>query len=311
MANWYVAKDGDDSDGLTWATAYNAIGTAVTASANGDTIYIGAGTYDEEVDLNTANKSVTLDGIDKTAIIARTGAGEMGVKLEDDTVLKNLSISATDKSGNTTGIYGTSKSDIVIENCDIVGAYDGIALAGCSNVLLTDSSITGYNDVINISTCPGLIANNCTIHSNGTYGTGVSCRCIIGGTDTFAVFNDCTFLAERDDISNRAVAAIQGGLPSGTSTRIVLNNCLLTATAGSNNTGNVYGVYQALTENIVVYNSVITSSISGSGTAYDLYNQMGLIYVIDSAFDRTKTYGVITEASRGRRRYDCKFSYRR
>ena len=49
---YYVAKDGDNSDGLSWTTAWTAIGTAAGTAVAGDTVLVGAGTYSENVLIN-------------------------------------------------------------------------------------------------------------------------------------------------------------------------------------------------------------------------------------------------------------------
>jgi len=59
----YVATDGDNSDGSTWAKAYQTIQAAVTASTIGDVINVGSsdghgtGIYNEYV---VVNKRLTI-----------------------------------------------------------------------------------------------------------------------------------------------------------------------------------------------------------------------------------------------------------
>ena len=58
---YYVAKTGDDSDGLTWATAWDAISDAAAVAVAGDTVLVGAGTYSGSVTIeNGGSDGLTL-----------------------------------------------------------------------------------------------------------------------------------------------------------------------------------------------------------------------------------------------------------
>lgn len=45
QTTYYVAADGNDTDGLSWANAYNTIQQALTAAASGDKVWVKQGTY--------------------------------------------------------------------------------------------------------------------------------------------------------------------------------------------------------------------------------------------------------------------------
>ncbi len=276
-ADLYVSKTGNDSnDGSSWTEAKLTIQAAVDIASSGNTIDVNTGTYDETV---TLASGLTLDGIDKTASIARTGSGEKCIVVDDDTTIKNLTLSTTSKTSNTWAIEGTSKSNIRVENCDVLGAYDTVRFSsGCSGVLFENCSLSGYYDIV-YPTGTEITLNNCSIYSDGTYATNVNIR----------------------------------GVFCPTVTTVILNNCSIETIGTAGSTKNIYSIFSGgvATSKIVVNNCTITSSTSGSGTACDIYNSAGLMYVVDSSYDRTKTYGTIIEASRTRRRYDCEFSYRR
>lgn len=52
----HVSKAGDGSDGLTWGTAYTAIGDAVADSTSGDEIWVASGTYSESIEMVTPSR---------------------------------------------------------------------------------------------------------------------------------------------------------------------------------------------------------------------------------------------------------------
>ena len=44
-ATFYVSKNGDNSNGLTWGTAFNEVQTAINAASNGDQVWVAKGKY--------------------------------------------------------------------------------------------------------------------------------------------------------------------------------------------------------------------------------------------------------------------------
>lgn len=309
-ADLYVAKTGNDSnDGSSWQEAKLTIGAMVTASSNSDTIYIGTGDYDETVDLDTANKSITLDGVDKTASIARTGGSEKGIALEDDTTIKNLTISTTSKTANSIGIWGDTKNNLVIENCNIFGAYDGVRLDDCSEISIKNCSIASNWDGFNLTQSTLATIDNCQISTDGTYsatqsGSGTTIYGNTTGTDT-VTFTNCSFETSKTATVECWISGIyiQGNV------KISISNCSLKATLNSTIGTTACGIKTNDADIIaIVSNCNITTAVTDAGTAYDLYNSAGTIYTDNSSYDRTKTSGKIIEASRTRRRYDLPYS---
>lgn len=303
--DWYVAKTGNDSnDGSSWQEAKLTISAMVTASSNGDTIYIGTGTYDEEVDLDTANKSITLDGVDKTASIARTGSGEKGIVIEDNTTIKNLTASSTSKTVGAMGISGNGKTNLVVEDCNIFGAYDGVRLDNCDGVSIKNSNISANYDGFNYSNSQNVVVEGCSFSTDGSYSTSITPRALMGNKGTIKAYN-CSLTTTNDNSSEISVGFEHQG-----NTQTILNNCTITVSTGASNTGDVYGGYclNANKQAIAIINScTIQTSTTGSGTIYDLYNYssiVGLIYIVDSSYNRSKVHGKIFEGSRQRRRYD-------
>jgi len=157
-STYYVATNGNGSDGSTWTNAYTTIQAAVTASINGDVIIVGSsgtghgdGSYTENVDVD---KQVTIQsesGYASTTVIAAS---------TEDHVFY---ISDTGDNTNITGftIYGatgTEKGGICLyyaENCTVANNrcgvdashknYIGIYLRSYSHNAAIQGNIANYN----------------------------------------------------------------------------------------------------------------------------------------------------------------------
>lgn len=306
MSSWYVAKTGNDSnDGSSEAEAKLTISAMVTASSDGDAIYIGAGDYDETVDLDTANKSITLDGVDKTACIVRTGSGEKGIVIEDNTIIKNLTVSTTSKTTGSMGVYGDTKTNLVIADCDIFGAYDGVRLDDCSEIRIRNCDISSNWDGLNLTRSTLANINNCQFSTDGAYsvpqyGSGVV---IAGGSGNTVnvIFANCSSETSK---SGTWAYYISGFYVQGNAL-LFLNNCSSEGTLNSTIGTTVSGVKTNGANSVAaVNNCIINTSVVDAGAAYDLNNTAGTIYVVDSSYDRNSTSGEILEGLRGRCRND-------
>jgi len=78
---WYVKPDGNDSnDCLSWDTACQTIQAAVNKASAGDTIYVAAGTYQEQV---VINKNLTLQGAGATSTTIKAPASPRAFKFPE------------------------------------------------------------------------------------------------------------------------------------------------------------------------------------------------------------------------------------
>jgi hypothetical protein len=141
------------------APAYTSIATAVLVAANGDTIQIAAGTFNEEVRL-TAGKGVTLvgAGVDQTFINAPS-SGKNGVVISGpgsaaNVTIRNLTITGNDASPGieSAALYVMGAMGAVdIDGCKITAAGEAAILT--SGVVATSFKIRGC--VINGQTFTG------------------------------------------------------------------------------------------------------------------------------------------------------------
>jgi len=295
---WHVAKTGsDNNNGHSYEYAKLTIGAAVTASASGDKIIIWPGDYDETVDLATAGKSLTLEGISRQlSRIIRTGSSQTCICLENNTTLKNLAVSAT--STGCIGIQGIAKNHIVFEGCDLTGTLDVMTLAAsCADILMKNCILKGTYDVFVFNGGSRIIVEDSIFYTDGTYATAVNIRAVLGYGDSDAIFNNCSFVVSRN---NSTAAQYIAGVVGYTLSQITLNNCSIKISAVTPDAGGVYGIYAKDADSkVVVNNCSIVTSTTGTGTAYDLYNSAGKICVSSSYYDPAKVSGTIIEGGGG------------
>lgn len=289
---WHVAKTGNDNNfGHCFEDAKLTIMAAVNAAVSGDTIIIHPGDYDEQV--NVGAKSLTLMGTDRHRCrIANATAWGIGITCHDGTTIRNLAISMTGATGICQAVLADSKSDIVIEDCDLYGSGDSIGLTGsCQNILLRNCSLKSNYDVLAFIHCKGLVVDNCLLYTDGSWDDDDhrSQAIKVAGTG-YAVFNNCIFRVEVDttDASDIYGVAVTGAA------KLAFNNCVFVVTAGVNDSGSISGVYTEYGDGKVVLNNcVFKTSTAGGGSAYDLYNQAGTIYISNSLY--FTTFGTIID----------------
>jgi len=295
---WYVTTTGaGDASGHTWNTAMATIGVAVTAAADGDTIYIAAGTYDENVEL-TGKDDVTLIGSgSKTCIIAPTTGN--GILFENGTILKNLTVQPVHADGKALLCSG-SKTRIEIENCDLIGGNTKAVDLGTINyAILKNTYVFGTGTAIYINGVSNLEAENCWFKTDCTYNSGGAkyYACYDLGPNHRRVFRNCNFYAARNDATAFDTVAYS------TEYSASLIDCHVRA-FGSNAgyTGNVYGIWlydpysTSWHARVTVRDSIFMTSNSGSGTATDVHAPTGHNIQLDNCIYST-TSGIVIDVS--------------
>jgi len=153
-----------------------SIQSAINAANPGDTIYVHAGTYNEN--LTIKNKNLTLIG-DGASVTIIDGSGSADNVIEVDGVVVNIS-GFTIRNGGNNGIYyrngasGTISNNIITGNTNkgihVFGSSvtvahntiannnaEGIYLYNCTNCVI-DGNVIHDNDVIHA----GILLNSCT-----------------------------------------------------------------------------------------------------------------------------------------------------
>jgi hypothetical protein len=262
---WYVAKNGNNSnDGHSEQTAKLTINATITASANGDTIYIYPGTYAENVILT---KSLNLWGTSRYSCIIAPTSGS-AVTGGSPTDIRNLTITG----GNVGFTNGIAAVTGIVDNCTIYGHDDGIYIPG--NFLVISNSIIGSSyDGIQISSGSNILIDNCFIWTDGSSDSiTTGARALTtGGCKNLIVRNTICYatMALNGDDYSLVACNIEG--------QAILDNVSLysyhTGTGLHQTIGLKIGTNGNLTANNLSINAQSASGVSshGSGYVYDIY----------------------------------------
>jgi cysteine-rich repeat protein len=256
-ANLYVAKTGanDANDCSDSESPCLTIAKAMSEIGDGDTIYIAAGTYQEE--LSHDWETLTLQGAGAGSTIIEGFSGESPVFLHfcngDSTLtLNNLTIQ------NGTGFQGggidlacsgeiASSVDLVLDNVEIKNNESTSSGGGIFILDIFDqSTIIIRNSVIH---------GNTSVEGGGIYLEGIS-SAIIENTTIYD--NSATGIADE--------GALGGGILVDTST-VNINNATIASNSSATDEGG--GIYSDINSTITISNSIIDDN-TGNNCVRDL-----------------------------------------
>ncbi|MEM0493016.1 MAG: pectinesterase family protein [Candidatus Thermoplasmatota archaeon] len=150
---------------------YRCIQDAVDNAPNGSTIYIREGLYNENIYIK---KRISLIGqsIHSTVVSSTSDNVLYGIRVESsDVIISNLSITNSNPSLYSTGIY-ISSSRTIVDNCRVYGTRIGIAVWSSYNTI-SNCVVTGCSDEgiallgTEISQCGYNTINGCRLYGNG------------------------------------------------------------------------------------------------------------------------------------------------
>ncbi|MEQ8770149.1 MAG: FG-GAP-like repeat-containing protein [Phycisphaerales bacterium] len=207
---FYVKPDGNDSrfghnaGGQAWATLAHAVQNV----SAGDTIYVAAGTYTDEIiptNDGTSGNPITVIadttgahvGAGGPVILRRSGT-VLSVQNDDHWTFRGFTIERTNAGA---AVSVDSSTGLVLEDCTLSSAGDTVHLFNGSSATLTGCTISSSGDdgidadggavTVSGSTFP-LIGDDAIALRNGAVGTIDACRILDGSTGINIVSSDAT-----------------------------------------------------------------------------------------------------------------------
>lgn len=214
-----VSPDGDDSDGLSWATAHKTIGSALVSAASGDDIRVASGTYFEAIEMKI--------GVDLHGGFAGVDEGA-DITTRDFRTYKSI-IDATGLS--RTVVIGASHTELdgfTIRNGRATVHSPGVGTGGIACFFLEEvvirNCIIRDNEAVVVVSDPGI-----PIFSGGR-GGGIRFE------SSQALVDSCTILSNVAEASGGGIFITGGG-------KYVVQNCFIDGNIGGGlyllNTGRV------------------------------------------------------------------------
>jgi parallel beta-helix repeat protein len=261
---WYV--DDEASPGID----FTKIQLAVDAASDGDIIYVYAGTYNENVEVD---KSLTLQGEDREdTIIDASGRGSSITVGVDGCTINGFNVMGSDDSWVYAGIRLESNNNTITNNLINFNQGRGILLLGPSDNNTIATNDINFNDCIGICLRDDCFDNRLIdnyVCFNDGHGIDLDGDC----TNSRVMGNNVSFNGEigiyvhRDNITltNNTVSNNEGGIRLG-GTR----NCILRANIINNNICNFNVEYGHIQD-------IDTSNIINGKPIYYLVNQANVI----------------------------------
>lgn len=181
---YYVTKSGNNSNPGTQALPWKTISKAANSLTAGDTVYIGAGTYQERVipaQSGTAGNYITYTAIPGDVVIIDGSSltlppYESGlVHIEDRNYIKisGLTVQNVGPNQNNAGIYIDNANNIIInKNKTYNTTSSGIGVWGSTNVSIISNEVElacndGEQECITVGETAGFEVKNNHVHHNG------------------------------------------------------------------------------------------------------------------------------------------------
>lgn len=198
---YYVSPAGSDSNPGSQSRPWRTIQKAADRLAAGDTVYIMAGTYSEQVSPQNSGSpgspivyaaspgaAVTIDG---ASVVVPEWTGLFNIVGKHDIRVSGLRVINAGPNLHNPGILVEDSSDIIIENNTVFHTRDsGIAVWNSQNVVVDhneveDACTSGYNESISIGGSDGFEVKNNLVHLGQKEGI-----CIKDGSANGAVYHN-------------------------------------------------------------------------------------------------------------------------
>jgi hypothetical protein len=294
---WHVAKAGNDANSghagqypvnLT-NDAKLTIGAAAAAAASGDTIIIWPGTYSEQV--NIQSKQLTLIGVKRHDVIITRPSSGSSLLIGSKTAVKNLTVTAPNPSKALEAAVGAT--DILLEDCDFIGTYDGAYLGagGLARTIIRNCYWKGTYDGGNFYNINSVFCENTVFETDGTYSSSADFRGVHVGPG-LAIFKNCIFIGARASSTGGIYGLdVNGG---SNPTLVICDNCIFKAVGSDTHTGIAAAIRVQMNNKVVLNNCTFHSSGVGSSTQDIRQTSTGVVVV--KGCNYSTTYGTITQS---------------
>ncbi|MGA2230388.1 MAG: right-handed parallel beta-helix repeat-containing protein, partial [Tepidisphaeraceae bacterium] len=267
-------------DGLSWATAFNNLQSALNVALDGDTILVAQGTY---VPTATDDPNASFQLLEDVTLLGGYG-GQTAVLAGGDADTRNVSAYTTTLSGDiaSQGVYANSYQIVTASNVDSSAVIDGFTITGDPD-----------GQAMQVENASPTI-NDCTFTVNGAPNTNAGGALYLDNSS--ATISDCTFNQNAAD--EGGAIYIDSGSPTITDTQFIGNSsddvggaiyenfasatisgCTFTSNSANYDGGAIYsdGCTSSITNCTFTTNAVNTVAVADAGGAlYNFYSSLNL-----------------------------------
>jgi len=226
---WYVRAGGSDaSSGVRSDEAFATLLHAVTRVSAGDTVRVGAGTYDGNVLLTASGTAADpirlvadLDGSftgDAGEVVIDAGFGPYAVRLQGADFVELEGFTLTGAAFGGAGLHATLGSDSLrLRGAVVHGNHFGVRIDGCADARIESCGISANDDRnVLLEDAPGAVVLDNRIYAGGNVGlqvTGASSTGVLVASNTFYAnaSDQCRVEAPLVTVRDNVVAAGGGG----------------------------------------------------------------------------------------------------
>lgn len=307
----HVAKTGNDANAghaQQYPVAFAAdakltIASALGVAVDGDTIVVWPGTYDEQVDIETAAISISLVGTHRHKCKITQATTNKTVLTYDNCVLQNLTIEQT---GTAIVVDSEGRDNCRFIDCDIIGenSPDGLYCIGGDNIRVKNCYILSNYDSLYIGT--RFLVEDCIIITTALGTTGATEKhAFISSSTGRGIVRNTILIASPPwgkavGKSAELYESVHDFMCLSSGDQIVLENCVLVADgyfpggahADSYANGDAYCVSNI--SNMIIINCTFlsrTDQNEAGTTAYGIYNSnAGIINGVFEVVGQANSY---------------------
>ena len=139
---YYVSKNGNNRDGLSWDTAWNELDQINWSSIQaGDTIYIDGGTYHSSLSVGTSgtpSSPITITGIDNVVIDGQNQRSR-GISIRNKSYIEISNIKVTNQTNDD--VYIDASSNVLLEGLEVYVTGRALFIQESNNITVRGCDI--------------------------------------------------------------------------------------------------------------------------------------------------------------------------